>query len=215
MRTSFITAAAAVSLLAIAISSATAQVAASKQYAQLTQSSDQDVLKLDMAAVPDLDRDSVRKVQRALEEKGFDPGAIDGAVGPSTIEAIVKFQDRFGIKANGELNNQTLFALGIVGETPSQTGTEPVAKSAPEPQKPAAKSEPEPQKKPRRKPDRASKEKTPPKKSRRNTAERKKPKGNRYSWCAVYDNGRTECTFETFKQCRATISGIGGFCQQQ
>jgi hypothetical protein len=37
-----------------------------------------------------------------------------------------------------------------------------------------------------------------------------------YKWCAVYgsaDNGGTNCYFLTLEQCRATVSGVGGFCQ--
>jgi hypothetical protein len=37
-----------------------------------------------------------------------------------------------------------------------------------------------------------------------------------YKWCAVYSGGRgggTNCGFVTIEQCRATISGIGGFCE--
>jgi hypothetical protein len=38
-----------------------------------------------------------------------------------------------------------------------------------------------------------------------------------YPWCAVYsDNegtGGTNCGFLTIEQCRATVSGIGGFCE--
>jgi peptidoglycan hydrolase-like protein with peptidoglycan-binding domain len=67
---------------------------------------------LNMSGVPSLDRDSVRQVQRALETKGFDPGRIDGVAGPATRAAVQKFQDHFGIKASGEIDNQTLFALG-------------------------------------------------------------------------------------------------------
>jgi len=36
-----------------------------------------------------------------------------------------------------------------------------------------------------------------------------------YKWCAVYDGdmgGATNCGFVTLDQCRATVSGIGGFC---
>ena len=36
-----------------------------------------------------------------------------------------------------------------------------------------------------------------------------------YPWCAVYggeDGGGTNCGFVTLEQCRATISGMGGFC---
>jgi Protein of unknown function (DUF3551) len=36
-----------------------------------------------------------------------------------------------------------------------------------------------------------------------------------YPWCAVYSqNGPVyNCGFTTIEQCRATVSGIGGFCQ--
>jgi hypothetical protein len=39
-----------------------------------------------------------------------------------------------------------------------------------------------------------------------------------YPWCAYYGEGRhgggTNCGFDTFAQCRATISGVGGYCGQ-
>jgi hypothetical protein len=31
-------------------------------------------------------------------------------------------------------------------------------------------------------------------------------------WCANYRNGSTNCGFQTFQQCMATVSGVGGFC---
>jgi hypothetical protein len=36
-----------------------------------------------------------------------------------------------------------------------------------------------------------------------------------YKWCAVYGNGfgGSNCGFVTIEQCRATVSGIGGFCE--
>ena len=37
-----------------------------------------------------------------------------------------------------------------------------------------------------------------------------------YPWCAVYGGrggGGTNCGFLTIQQCRATVSGIGGFCE--
>jgi hypothetical protein len=36
-----------------------------------------------------------------------------------------------------------------------------------------------------------------------------------YRWCAQYGargGGGTNCGFVTLEQCRATVSGIGGFC---
>lgn len=32
-------------------------------------------------------------------------------------------------------------------------------------------------------------------------------------WCAAYRNGGTNCGFTTIEQCRASVSGVGGFCQ--
>lgn len=37
-----------------------------------------------------------------------------------------------------------------------------------------------------------------------------------YKWCAQYggrDGGARNCGFLTLEQCRATISGAGGFCE--
>ncbi len=54
----------------------------------------------------------VSDVQRALKEKGFNPGPIDGIMGPKTRAALHKFQ-----KANhlalGGLTKETLRALGL------------------------------------------------------------------------------------------------------
>ena len=34
-----------------------------------------------------------------------------------------------------------------------------------------------------------------------------------YPWCAIYSAfGARNCGFTTFDQCRATLSGMGGFC---
>ena len=34
-----------------------------------------------------------------------------------------------------------------------------------------------------------------------------------YPWCAIYSAfGARNCGFTTFEQCRATLSGMGGFC---
>jgi len=69
---------------------------------------------VNMDAVPTLNSEGVRKVQQALQRKGINAGPIDGVYGPLTKEAVRIFQDRYGIKATGEVNNQTLFALGEV-----------------------------------------------------------------------------------------------------
>jgi len=70
--------------------------------------------ELEMDTMPNLNETNIRQVQQELRKKGFDPGPIDGIHGPRTKEAVRNFQDRYGMKAGGDLNNQTLFALGAV-----------------------------------------------------------------------------------------------------
>jgi hypothetical protein len=82
---------------------------ASSQPAQLPP---QNLRELDMDTVPNLNENNIRQVQQELLKKGFDPGLMDGILGPRTKEAIRNFQDRYGMKASGDINNKTLFALG-------------------------------------------------------------------------------------------------------
>ncbi|MEG2185945.1 MAG: peptidoglycan-binding protein [Clostridia bacterium] len=55
--------------------------------------------------------DNVRKMQNALKAKGCYSGAIDGSFGPSTRRAVIKYQKRLGITADGKPGNKTLKAL--------------------------------------------------------------------------------------------------------
>lgn len=57
--------------------------------------------------------DDVRELQRALKEKGFDPGQTDGVFGKKTERAVKRFQKSCGLKADGIAGKQTCFALGI------------------------------------------------------------------------------------------------------
>jgi len=59
----------------------------------------------------------VRQVQQALKDKGHDPGQIDGIMGPETKEALQSFQQAQGISGSGELDQQTLAALGVQGDS--------------------------------------------------------------------------------------------------
>ena len=83
----------------------------SNQSAQLPA---QNLRELDMDTMPNLNESNIRLVQQQLRKKGVDPGPIDGIHGPRTKEAIRKFQDQYGMKASGDINNQILFALGAV-----------------------------------------------------------------------------------------------------
>ena len=76
--------------------------------------------------------DMVRKAQQALKEKGFDPGPVDGMMGPRTQQAIKQFQEsQANLKPTGKLDQQTLAALGIEGQASSAMGSTPGSQRAP------------------------------------------------------------------------------------
>jgi lytic murein transglycosylase len=51
-----------------------------------------------------LSRAEKEELQRLLAERGFDPGPVDGQVGPSTRAAIRQFQKKAGVPADGFAN---------------------------------------------------------------------------------------------------------------
>jgi peptidoglycan hydrolase-like protein with peptidoglycan-binding domain len=55
----------------------------------------------------------VRQAQQALKQRGFDAGAVDGQMGPSTESALKNFQQAQGLPQSGNLDDQTLAALGV------------------------------------------------------------------------------------------------------
>lgn len=54
---------------------------------------------------------SVRQIQQALKDKGFNPGEIDGVWGRNTIAAVKEFQERQGLNADGIVGPRTRAAL--------------------------------------------------------------------------------------------------------
>src|SRR5262245_32060416 len=57
--------------------------------------------------------EKVRQVQTVLKSRGFDPGRIDGVMGPQTMTALRNFQSSRGLVASGLINESTLSALQI------------------------------------------------------------------------------------------------------
>jgi peptidoglycan hydrolase-like protein with peptidoglycan-binding domain len=60
-----------------------------------------------------VDRQQVKSVQEALKDKGYDPGMIDGAMGPRTSAALREFQQAEGLRVTGRLDAETRSKLGI------------------------------------------------------------------------------------------------------
>lgn len=57
--------------------------------------------------------DRIRRLQSALSARGFDPGPIDGVLGPKTMEAVNAFQRANGYPVDRYLNMATMRALGV------------------------------------------------------------------------------------------------------
>jgi peptidoglycan hydrolase-like protein with peptidoglycan-binding domain len=56
---------------------------------------------------------NVRAAQEALRDKGFDPGPVDGIMGPKTQAALRSFQQSNSLRATGRLDSQTTQQLGV------------------------------------------------------------------------------------------------------
>ena len=72
-------------------------------------------------------REQVRAAQQALKDKGHDPGAIDGVMGPKTQAALKDIQKAEGIQDTGRLDAETMAKLGIEGRSGA---AEPASPSA-------------------------------------------------------------------------------------
>lgn len=77
-----------------------------------------------MAAL-ELDREQVRELQKILNDKGFEAGAVDGIVGPRTSNAISEFQKSEGLASTGKADEETLRALAPSAEQQEFFGLSP------------------------------------------------------------------------------------------
>ena len=57
--------------------------------------------------------DQVKAVQKALQDKGMDPGPVDGVMGPRTSAALKAFQKDQKLTESGRLDDQTREKLGV------------------------------------------------------------------------------------------------------
>jgi len=65
------------------------------------------------------DRERVKIVQQALKDRGHDPGAVDGQMGPKTEAALRDYQQKEGLKATGTADADTLARLTAWARTPA------------------------------------------------------------------------------------------------
>jgi peptidoglycan hydrolase-like protein with peptidoglycan-binding domain len=77
------------------------------------------------AAVSQLQRQQVLVLQHALNERGFDAGPEDGAIGPKVRGAIRGYQASHGMPVTGEVSQELLAQLGVIpGGPAASTGTD-------------------------------------------------------------------------------------------
>lgn len=75
-------------------------------------------------------RDAVRRIQAELAVRGFDPGQIDGVMGPRTERALRSFQRREGL-VEGLVSVETLERLHIRVAAGQSSAPVPLAPPAP------------------------------------------------------------------------------------
>ncbi|MEK0450562.1 MAG: putative peptidoglycan binding domain [Verrucomicrobiota bacterium] len=77
--------------------------------------------------------DRTRDVQAELKNQGFYFGEVNGKQSDEMAASVRRFQIRNGLNVTGEIDTETLAALGLGSSQPTQE--KPMAPSAPEPRK--------------------------------------------------------------------------------
>ena len=75
---------------------------------------------------------AVLRLQNGLKQLGFDPGSPDGKYGPKTTNAVLLFQQRYGLTVDGLAGPKTQQKLyGILGGTSTASQTNPTQATVP------------------------------------------------------------------------------------
>ncbi len=70
----------------------------------------------------------VRSAQQALRDRGFDPGPIDGVMGPRTTAAVKDFQQKENLSVTGSLDADTNARLASSTPPAASPASEPNSK---------------------------------------------------------------------------------------
>jgi peptidoglycan hydrolase-like protein with peptidoglycan-binding domain len=70
------------------------------------------------------DKDTVKKVQQALNDAGYNCGTPDGVAGKKTAAAITQYQTDKGLEATGTIDDALLEAMGLAEAEPVQPTTD-------------------------------------------------------------------------------------------
>ena len=80
-----------------------------------------------VAAGIELSPSALEEVQRRLNDRGYDAGAVDGIWGPNTSEAVAGFQRDEGLDPTGTLTLETIHALDLEEMLTGEGAAQPVA----------------------------------------------------------------------------------------
>ena len=83
------------------------------------------------ATAPKAERTQVKAMQQALKDKGHDPGAVDGEMGPKTEAALRDYQQKEGLVATGTANAETMKKLTVAASPSDGSATGTAKDSAP------------------------------------------------------------------------------------
>jgi peptidoglycan hydrolase-like protein with peptidoglycan-binding domain len=75
---------------------------------------------------------TVRQAQERLASEGFNPGAVDGKLGRQTQQGLKDFQQAKGLEPSGQLDPQTIAALGIDTDSSAAAGGSSSDEASPE-----------------------------------------------------------------------------------
>ena len=63
--------------------------------------------------VSNLEKEKKKEIEQALQNKGFEPGSVDGVIDAQTQSAILQFQRDKNLPATGMMDEQTAKQLGV------------------------------------------------------------------------------------------------------
>ena len=72
--------------------------------------------------------DFIKRVQEALRAQGFDAGPVNGDFGTKTQAALAQFQLSQTLPASGQLDAETLLALGVARDAVAPEGAAEAAR---------------------------------------------------------------------------------------
>jgi peptidoglycan hydrolase-like protein with peptidoglycan-binding domain len=74
--------------------------------------------------------DRYKEIQQALADKGYFQGAVDGAWGPDSVDALKRFQKDQNLDTDGKIGALSLIALGLGPKRTAALAAQAVPKAA-------------------------------------------------------------------------------------